>query len=128
MNNIPKFFLPGISSEAQEERYKQFAESCKLHVPKIEDRIYSIIYYHDGVEWTATVGEQLRGVKSKVTRRKGKQIENKEYYYDQATVLAIYPGNPYIVFTNSRIDLNIISAWENPFMAGTPKSVKRFLI
>ncbi len=41
-------------------------------------------------------------------------------------VLAIFPGTPFKVVTNHRIPGNVRSAWENPFMAGEPKSVAYF--
>lgn len=45
---------------------------------------------------------------------------------DSAQVLAIFPGNPYLVVTNYRITDGVRSAWENPFMAGRPTSVTFF--
>ena len=90
-----------------------------------ERRIYSITFVHDGEEWTATVGEQLRGIKHRVTRSKGQQLERTTPISDAAMVLAIFPGAPYIVVTDKGINQKY-SKWENPFMAGSPVTVKYF--
>jgi len=94
--------------------------------PELSQRVYSIAYTHNGEEWVATVGQQLRGVQRRKVRSGGTSVERECPVADPATVLAIFPGSPYIVVTNHRIAANVVSKWENPFMAGQPKSVTRF--
>jgi hypothetical protein len=105
-----------------------FAEWCHRPVPKLTERIYSITYVHDGEDWTATVGETLRGVRHRSTRSRGKKIERTLQLTDPAIVLAVFPGTPFMVVTNHRLAGNVGSAWGNPFMAGQPKSIMYFSV
>lgn len=118
---------PGFTLEQQEAAYAEFAAMCHHSVPEPDKRIYSITYRHDGEEWTATVGETLRGVRYKTVRSRGQKIEQRTSVSDLATVLAIFPGDPFFVVTSSRLWGNVRSAWENPFMAGHPTSITYFL-
>jgi hypothetical protein len=125
----PPFFVPGANPETQESIYAALAKFCGSTVPVIEQRIYSITYVHDGEEWTATVGEALRGRRHSTTRRRGQRLERTERLSDPAVVLAIFSGSPFMVVTNERIPGSVGgvgSAWESPFMAGRPKSVTYF--
>ncbi len=88
--------------------------------------IYSIRYMHDGTAWTATVGETLRGTRRVTTRSRGQKSEHVVHVSDPAVVLAIFPGEPYMVVTNHRIAGNVGSGWENPFLAGKPTAVVFF--
>jgi len=122
--STPKFFVPEpAKSDKQEETYAEFARMAGREIP--ERRIYSITFVHDGEEWTATVGEQLRGIKRRMTRSKGQRIERTTSISDTAIVLAIFQGTPYIVVTDKGISQKY-SKWENPFMAGSPIAVKYF--
>jgi hypothetical protein len=68
---MPAFFLPQCLPESEEAVYAHIAETCVREVPPIGRRIYSIDFEHDGIVWTATVGEHLRGRKS--VRVRGKE-------------------------------------------------------
>jgi hypothetical protein len=126
MIEVPQFFVPNAVPEKQEELYAELARWARCAAPKRGSRVYSINYVHDGEEWTATVGQTLRGIRHRRTRSKGRTIERTEHRSDAATVIAIFPGIPFMVVTNTRIDANVRSAWENPFMAGEPSSVTLF--
>jgi hypothetical protein len=89
-------------------------------------RIYSIHFNHDGEEWIATVGEQLRGTRTRTRRRGGRNVDVTNELRDPATVLAIFSGTPFFVVTNARPITGLVSAWVNPFMAGQPNSVSYF--
>jgi hypothetical protein len=128
MSDAPAFFLPAATPENQEEMFAELAKWCDRAVPPLAGRIYSITYVHDVAEWTATVGNTLRGVRRRVTRSRGKKIERTELESDPATVLAIFPGEPFMVVTNHGIGGNVGSAWVNPFMAGRPRSVTYFSV
>jgi len=121
----PSFFVPTVSDK-QEEAYAGFANWCQRAVPDSVDRVYSITFTHDGDEWTATVGEALRGIRRRYSRKRGTRVEHVAPLSDPAVVLAIFAGYPYLVVTNHRVPVDVRSAWENPFMAGEPDSVTYF--
>lgn len=122
MTQAPSFFVPGLPAEVQEEVYADFARRCQRPVPDPGERVYSITYVHDREEWTATVGERLHGIRRQSTgsrrRRSPISIEQVQGLNDPATVLAIFQGNPFVVFTNAG---GVRSAWENPFFVGSPR-------
>ena len=94
------FFIPGVGSEHVEDKYAEFARSVRRPVPPVQDRIQSITFTVDGEEWTATVGEQLRGVRA--TRRRGQTSNVTTPLSDSATVLAIFAGDPHWVCTDAQ--------------------------
>ena len=126
MSDVPKFFLPVSSPDTVETDFASVAKMAHCAVPELSQRVYSITFTNDGEEWVATVGQQLRGVQRRKVRSGGASVECDRPVSDPATVLAIFPGSPYIVVTNHRIAADLGSKWENPFMAGQPKSVTRF--
>ena len=126
MEKPPAFFVPAAPPENQEKVYAELAKLGRCAVPLVERRIYSITYTHDGEEWTATVGEHLKGVRYRTSRVKGQKVEREQRLSDPAVVLAIFGGDPFFVVTNHRIVGNVGSRWENPFMAGRPHSVAYF--
>ena len=126
MTTPPRFFVPHATEEEREEVYASFAAWCHRAVPPADKRIFSITFTHDGEEWTATVGQSLRGVRIRKRRRQGRSVEVTEPVSDPAIVFAIFPGTPYMVVTNARPITPVVSAWVNPFMAGQPFGVKFF--
>jgi hypothetical protein len=129
MREGPAFFVPAATPEEQESIYETFAGWCRKAVPPMTERIYSITYRHNGEEWTATVGEALRGTKTQIRRVSGRKSEVSIPTSDPAIVLAIFAGLPFFVVTNHRINgRSVGSAWENPFMAGQPESIIRFAL
>ena len=115
---MPAFFLPQCPPESEEGVYAHIAESCVREVPPIGRRIYSISFEHNGIVWTATVGEHLRGRKS--VRVRGK--ETGEWNIgDPALIVAIFPTVPFCVVTYS----NGKSCFEQIFYA-TPFGVELF--
>lgn len=121
-----EFFVPAATPEDIDEVYASFAEMCHTSLPPPDRRIYSIRFIHDGEEWTATVGEQLRGTRTRTRQRRGNKVEVTNQLSDPATVLAIFSGVPFHVVTNAGPITGIVSAWVNPFMAGQPESVSYF--
>jgi hypothetical protein len=119
------FFLPTFGPSEQEAAYAELARWAGRSLPT-GPRIYSITYTHDGEEWIATVGEQLRGHTIADPRARAKMRRFSRPVGDAATVLAIFPGEPYMVVTDNRLNPNVRSKWENPFMAGRPRSVTYF--
>lgn len=120
-DTTPPFFISFIDAEKQEESYAQIARFSNSQPSPEGQRIYSIVFDHNGVEWTATVGEKLTGIQWITKRSRGQVTEHKRRHSDNATVLAIFPGYPFhVCHDNNR------SHWNNPFYVGTPKAVRRF--
>lgn len=126
MTTLVRFFLPGAPADKQEESYSSLAELAGRATPENDSRIYSITYQHDGGEWTATVGERLHGHTIADPRAPAKKRRAEKPLGDSAVVVAILPGVPYLVFTDSGHGAGSRSGWENPFMAGQPTSVTYF--
>jgi hypothetical protein len=92
---IPGFFVPYLSPEFKEASYAHIAEQCERAVPAVGDRVYSVSFVRGGTLWTATVGEHLRGRKPMRRKQAGQWRD----IFDSALVLAIFPGDPYVVVT-----------------------------
>lgn len=118
---MPTFFMPLVAPEKAEAAYADMAAHCHSRVPPPNERIYSITFKHDRVTWTATVGEQLRGEEYVTVRTRGARVERTKHHHDNATVLAIFEGDPFDVFHD-----NARSVWQNPFMAGRPTRIVKF--
>ena len=93
----PRFFIPYLSPEIEEASFAQIAQQCERAVPAPGARVYSISFDRGGITWIATVGEQLRG--RKPIRFKRKDTGRWRDIRDTALVLAVLPGEPYIVVT-----------------------------
>lgn len=125
--DAPAFFVPGATPENQEQVYEELAKRCGLpRVPDPSSRVYSITFTSRGEEWTATVGEYLRGIKRQPSRSKADRTERTESLEDPATVYAIFPGLTYKVITDHGILPGVRSEWVNPFLAGEPSSITCF--
>jgi hypothetical protein len=107
-----------------EDAFSRLAALCQRPVPPVNDRVRRIRFVHDGEEWIASVGERLRGEKVRTKRDKRGRRETRSPISDPATVLAIFPGDPYLVVTDKGAGSG--SHWTNPFMAGIPASVQKF--
>ena len=83
------FFIPDVDEGADEEVYEGLAELCGRKPAELGKRIESIAYTHDGEEWIATVGAELRGTRTTNRRRKAGIVEVTEWLSDGASVLAI---------------------------------------
>jgi hypothetical protein len=127
MSQAPVFFLPGLEqSEDQEAAFADFAEQCGRPVPPLGQRVYSITYTHDGEQWTATVGESLKGIGHKTARSRGIKKEHTIKLHDRAVVVAIFAGGPYVVATDGGLISGGRSHWSNPFYVGNPSAVVHF--
>ena len=115
---MPAFFIPHCPPETQEARYAHIAKSCHREVPLIGRRIYSISFEHNGIVWTATVGEHLRGRKSVKVGDKGTVEWN---IGDPALILAIFPRVPFCVVTYSNGKSHF-----GPIFYVTPRGVELF--
>ena len=127
MIQSPPFFVPKVSKDQFESHYQAMATHVGCPAPELSERVYAIEFKHNGQEWTATVGEPMRGFHRRTIRSGGASVERKDSIPDSALVLAIFPGNPYIVVTDGGQAIGTRSVWENPLMAGRPTSITRFL-
>ena len=93
----PRFFLPYLSRESEEASFAHLAQQCERAVPAPGARVCSISFERSGITWIARVGERLRG--RKPIRFKRKETGQWRDIRDTALVLAIFPGEPYIVVT-----------------------------
>jgi hypothetical protein len=94
----PRFFLPYLSPESEEASFAHLAKQCERAIPAPGAGVYSISFERGGTTWIATVGEQLRG--RKPIRVKRNETGQWRHIRDTASVLAIFPGEPYIVVTH----------------------------
>jgi len=108
-----KFFVPGVPAEKTGQQYAVLAEQCGVPVPPPGERIQSITFHHDQVDWVATVGELLQGSDTEPDRH-GRMKDFPATASDPATVRAIFAGDPYMVMTDAKPAGTAESAWENP--------------
>jgi hypothetical protein len=125
----PAFFVPATSAGEEEPLYARWAAESHLPVPSVKDRVYSITWMHNGTDqWVVTVGEYLAGTRIMTTGRGRYKIEHKLPIEDAARVLAIFPGNPYMVVTDEGASAGRRSYWQSPFVAGNPSRVEYFSV
>ena len=123
----PEFFVPGAKPDEQEAHYVRLASGCHCAPPPLKMRVYAIEFTNDGTDWRAGVGERLTGSKQVLVRVKGKMIEQTVDKSEQVMVVAIFPGNPYVVVTRPVLDGVNGSAWENlSYLTGTPTKMMHF--
>jgi hypothetical protein len=124
--SAPVFFMPNLDLDKQEARYAEFAKRCDCPIPASDQRVFSISYTHDDIRWTATVGESLTGVSTRINRSRGQSIEQRHPHSDPAIVLAIFPDPIcYKVVTDGGGGR---SQRANPFLAGKPDKVVGFSV
>lgn len=120
--SMPNFFVPLLAADEQEQAYQQLAKSVGA-TPQAdpERRIYSMVWKHDLVEWTATVGEELRGIGTKKTGR-GRTAKTREVPRGTSdVVLAIFSGSPFMIVHNDKSRV-----WNVPIYAGDPTRIVYF--
>jgi hypothetical protein len=81
---------------------------------------------HDGEQWTATVGEPLKGIGYRTVRARGIKKEHTIKLRDPAVVVAIFAGYPYVVAPDGGLISGGRSRWAIPFYVGNPSAVVRF--
>jgi hypothetical protein len=112
------FFLPRASDDEQAERlYDALAEFAGCAPAPRGERVRSIAFSQDGARWVAAVGEELTGVRTTQQLRRGELIERTEHLSSTSRVLAVYPGDPYVVVTDAQPITGTPSEWANPFLA-----------
>lgn len=112
------FFLPRASDDEQAERlYDALAEFAGCEPPPRGERVHSIAFTQDGVQWVAEVGAELSGQRTTQQLRRGELIERTEHLSSSTRVLAVYPGKPFVVVTDAQPVTGTPSEWANPFLA-----------
>jgi hypothetical protein len=120
MAEPPVFFLPSCPPHEQEETYAHIASKVDRSIPCFGNRVYAVSFQHDGTLWIATVGERLKGRKQVCEGRQ--RTDGYTLIEDLALVLAIFPDDPYCIFTDS----NPGSQLANPLYAETPIGIEYF--
>jgi hypothetical protein len=120
---MTRFFVPQVGEEQAEQAYTELARFAERSALPVEQRVESITFTHNGEEWTARVGATLSGSRSRSPRKRGLAPPPPVHLSDAAVVLAIFPGEPYLVVTDAGPGR---SRWANPFYAGRPADVVRF--
>lgn len=95
MLKAPTFFLPAANAPEQAESvYAELDAICPSAVPPMARRIYSITWNHNGEEWIAIVGEQLKSTRRRTVGSDRNKREVDTPTSDLATVLAIFQEIP----------------------------------
>jgi hypothetical protein len=118
---MPEFFVPFVEPQNQEASYQEIAKFIGAAPRPLAERIYSMTWRHDGVVWTATVGEKLRGVATITTGRGRDRREREVPRSSDDTVLAIFPGSPGLIAHDNKSKL-----WNLPILTGEAISSVRF--
>lgn len=118
---MPGFFIPFVDLEKQEEAYRQIAEFVGAAPRPADNRIYSMTWRHDGVVWTATVGETLRGIETVVTGNRQNRRERQVPRSTSDTVLAVFPGSPGLIAHDNKSRY-----WNMPILTGEALEVVSF--
>lgn len=118
---MPEFFIPTVASEKLEEAYKQIAAHVGAVPLPTGERVHSMTWRHDGVVWTATVGETLQGIETVVTGRGRDRREREVPRSTNDTVLAIFPGVPGLIAHDRKSRY-----WNMPILTGPALSITRF--
>ncbi len=108
-----EFFLPVTAEDEYEQRYAELARFAGASVPAPPARLWSVQWVHNGEMWEATVGELL--VRVRPTPR----------VQDSAAVMAIFPGEPYLIVTSAQPLTSLRGDWHNPITVGAPQVRKR---
>lgn len=114
-----------VADEEIEEIYEELAAMAGGTAPaQTTERVYSVTWTPQSTEtWTATVGERLAG-------RAPANIDDDTDLHDRltdgATVLAIFPGRPFLVLTTAEPFGRRPSAWDNPIPVVQPTIVEYF--
>jgi hypothetical protein len=120
------FFIPRASDDEQAERlYDAFAEFAGCAPAPPAERVRAISFTHEGAEWVAEVGEELRGRRTTRLLRRGEVLEHTQTISSTSRVLAVYPGPPCTVVTDAQPITSAPSEWANPFTA-EPHAVTLF--
>jgi hypothetical protein len=111
---MTEFTLPATDPARVENLYAAYAEFAGVPVPGPGERIRSIAFKQDGIDWVATIGDHIRGVGTVRRRRNGQMIDVHETYGDTATVQAIFPSERIMIVTDGRPISDQRSYWVNP--------------
>ena len=118
---MPDFFVPRVDTNEQEDAYKQLADFVGVASLDPARRIYSMTWKHDGVEWTAVVGEELRGTETKKIGKGRKATYREVPRGTNDTVLAVFSGVPHRIVHDNKSGY-----WNMPIYAGEPSRVEYF--
>jgi hypothetical protein len=108
-----EFFLPVTAEDEYEQRYAELARFAGASVPAPGARLRAVQWESDGEVWEATVGELLV------------RVTPPPRVQDSASVMAIFPGTPYLIVTSAQPLTSLRSGWHNPISAGVPPQIRK---
>lgn len=124
------FFVPApYTSEefGDEAAYAELAKYAEAEPSPGGKRIESITWMSNTARWTATVGQQLFGARTRMRQRHGRQVQVTDRLFDSAKVLAIFDRvDCYLIVTDAQPLGPKVSQWVNPINAGQPVRVGLF--
>jgi hypothetical protein len=117
---VTSLFVPAteyqVAGKTPEELHATLAKACGVPVPAANRRISSMIFVHDGIEYTSTVGRRLQGVNTRARKSRGREFYDR--VPDGPIVVAIFAGSPYMVWLDAKpLSSQSTGGWMNPFMA-----------
>jgi hypothetical protein len=118
---VTTFFVPHVQPGDEEPAYAVLAALANVAPPTHKDRVYSITWKHDGIEWTATVGENLKGSQTITKGRGHLQRVITIPHSSSDTVLAVFRGLPFVIVHDNRS-----RTWNLPIYAGKPSRIIPF--
>lgn len=118
---MPRFFVPFAEPGKQEEMYAACAALAGTGGRPQNERVYSMTWRHDGVRWTATVGETLRGIETVTTGRGRERREREVPRSTDDTVMAIFPGTPGLIVHDNKS-----RRWNLPILTGAAINLTLF--
>ena len=117
---MTEFFVPAtenqVPGKTPEELHEALARACSVPVPPPTQRIASMTFVHDGIQYTSTVGQRLKGVRTRARKSHGREFYDS--VPDGPVVVAIFAGSPYMVWLDAKpLSSRSTGGWMNPFMA-----------
>lgn len=98
-----EFFVPRADPVDAERYLGELASSVGRPVPSPDNRYQSVTFAHNGEQWTAEVGHELRGEHRVMRPRRQGSTEVVTRLHDPAMVLAIFPdARLWLVVTSAR--------------------------
>lgn len=123
-DEAPGLFVPG--ADDAESAWQELHERTEQAMGRAyaDDKIYSMSFTHDGIEYDAKVGESRRATEYPRTRGNRDYSRAPRRYASGNPIMAIFAGvkddDPYLVW---EVLSDRPSVWANPAMVG-PRSVR----
>lgn len=114
---MTRFFVSGVAEGDAEQEYHRLAEVVGADASTPGRRVRQVFFKIGRESWVATVGRSPEGTRPEHRRVKGKLTTTTDKLADDSTVLAIYPGDPFVVVTDAAPVGTAESRWPSPVRA-----------